>query len=564
MSIFGRRKVPNLNSNNLQVSGNVSIDGNLAVSGTTTETKESIPVIVNSLVRYGDSNDADTTDNGIYNKYVSSGTKYRGQIHDSSAQKFKLITGLTVEPSSAVSESTYNSNLAILSLKSIEIQQATNQIVTGNSTNLTTLNFPAPSGAVTLIFPSTSQTIIGSTNVSTTVEAIKSAGGFRCGTNLAIGNGSNVRVGFDTNLNASFTGQNNVSAGCDALSLITTAVGCVAIGKAALQNVSTGGSNTAMGISAGANNLTTGISNTFVGANTQVNSSSATNRTLLGANVTNSTDNTTVIGDTNTTSISSNSTTCTLGTTALPFSNLYSSGSLNSSLTTNQIITGTGSNLTTSNFPASSGAVTITYPNTTSTLSTIAGSETLINKTITSPTLGGTISLATGTVIPLTLSFCGMIDINAAENTNINITWTTIADPAYPNTGGFVRKALWNEYFLSAQCMGDDEFVGSFTGSDGLTMMIEQSSNNGTSWTTVYQQQVLASDSTANYGYQVTNTTEQGCVYWKQSGAATVITAGNLVRWRYIGTVGSFINGGNVADLTFTYHSIALVTTTTA
>lgn len=60
--------------------------------------------------------------------------------------------------------------------------------------------------------------------------------------------------------------------------------------------------------------------------------------------------------------------------------------------TTNQIATGASSNITTVSFPASSGAVTLTMPNTTDTIVGRATTDTLTNKTLTAPTITGSIT----------------------------------------------------------------------------------------------------------------------------------------------------------------------------
>ncbi len=65
--------------------------------------------------------------------------------------------------------------------------------------------------------------------------------------------------------------------------------------------------------------------------------------------------------------------------------------------TTNQIATGAGSNITTSNYPASSGAVTLTFPNVSTTIVGTTTTNTLTNKTLTAPALTSPV-ITTGTV----------------------------------------------------------------------------------------------------------------------------------------------------------------------
>lgn len=81
--------------------------------------------------------------------------------------------------------------------------------------------------------------------------------------------------------------------------------------------------------------------------------------------------------------------------------------------TTNQIVSGAGSNLTTVNFPASSGAVTVTMPNTTDTVVTLAASQVLTGKTLTAPVIAsvsntGTLTLPSATGgVPVLLDCAG-------------------------------------------------------------------------------------------------------------------------------------------------------------
>ena len=77
--------------------------------------------------------------------------------------------------------------------------------------------------------------------------------------------------------------------------------------------------------------------------------------------------------------------------------------SLAATATTNQLVTGASPNLTTSNYPASSGAVTLTFPNTTDTIVGRATTDTLTNKTLTSPVLTTpALGVATGTSLAVT------------------------------------------------------------------------------------------------------------------------------------------------------------------
>lgn len=81
--------------------------------------------------------------------------------------------------------------------------------------------------------------------------------------------------------------------------------------------------------------------------------------------------------------------TYTAPTFTTPTLGVASGTSLALTATTNQLVTGASSNLTTVSFPASSGAVTLTMPNTADTLVGRATTDTLTNKTLTSPVISG-------------------------------------------------------------------------------------------------------------------------------------------------------------------------------
>lgn len=67
------------------------------------------------------------------------------------------------------------------------------------------------------------------------------------------------------------------------------------------------------------------------------------------------------------------------------FTNATANNQFIAAATTNQIRTGSAPNFTTSNYPASAGAVTLTFPNTTDTIVGRATTDTLTNKTLTNP-----------------------------------------------------------------------------------------------------------------------------------------------------------------------------------
>lgn len=77
----------------------VTIDGNLFVNGTQTVINTSIVAIEDSLAKYADGNVADTLDIGFYANYVETGvTKMTGFFRDATDKRYRLFTGLEVEP----------------------------------------------------------------------------------------------------------------------------------------------------------------------------------------------------------------------------------------------------------------------------------------------------------------------------------------------------------------------------------------------------------------------------------------------------------------------------------
>ena len=128
--------------------------------------------------------------------------------------------------------------------------------------------------------------------------------------------------------------------------------------------------------------------------------------------------------------------TLTAPTITAPVLGVASATSMALTATTNQIATGASSNITTVNFPASSGAVTLTMPNTTDTIVGLATTNTLTNKTLTAPAISAPVlsGTATGTY---TLAGTGTLTspaINTATITTPTIAGAIVQDTAFCTT----------------------------------------------------------------------------------------------------------------------------------
>lgn len=103
---------------------NVTIGGNLTVSGTTT-TVSSTTITVNDVnVALAANNSANTSDIGIYGKYVDGTTKYKGIFSDASnSDVFTFFKGTGTEPAATVN--TAASGYALAGIKCASIDGAT-------------------------------------------------------------------------------------------------------------------------------------------------------------------------------------------------------------------------------------------------------------------------------------------------------------------------------------------------------------------------------------------------------------------------------------------------------
>ena len=90
---------------NIVVAGNTIVNGNLTVEGATTYVSSSTVKVDDSMLILAANNAAHAVDAGVYQKYVSSGTKYAGYFFDQSDNVFKFFKDTAVEPTTTVNVS---------------------------------------------------------------------------------------------------------------------------------------------------------------------------------------------------------------------------------------------------------------------------------------------------------------------------------------------------------------------------------------------------------------------------------------------------------------------------
>lgn len=123
--------------------------------------------------------------------------------------------------------------------------------------------------------------------------------------------------------------------------------------------------------------------------------------------------------------------TITSPTLVTPVLGVASGTSLALTATTNQLATGASSNITTVSFPASSGAVTLTMPNTTDTVVGRATTDTLTNKTLTTPTInGGTLTSTINADFKVLAAQADYSNTTTAA-TLTGFSWTVVAAGVY-------------------------------------------------------------------------------------------------------------------------------------
>lgn len=101
-------------SENIVVAGNTIVNGNLTVEGATTYVSTSTVKVDDSMLILAANNSAHSVDAGVYQKYVSSGTKYAGYFFDASDNVFKFFKETGTEPTTTVNTSASGYALAQL------------------------------------------------------------------------------------------------------------------------------------------------------------------------------------------------------------------------------------------------------------------------------------------------------------------------------------------------------------------------------------------------------------------------------------------------------------------
>ena len=244
---------------------------------------------------------------------------------------------------------------------------------------------------------------VGYSTITSNSESNISVGpGANCGT----GN-YNTSLGWNAGGSANNTGNNNVAVGDFTISAITSGYFNSAVGNDSLKLITTGYYNTAVGHSS-FYNLTTGYNNTAIGYRAGYSGTSFNNSTAIGCNSVITANNQITLG-TSTENVYCPGRFSVVGTVTLPAASI-SDSALSSNiarLTATQTLT--NKTLTSPVISSISNSGTITIPTGTLTLATLTGTETLTNKTLTSPVISsisnsGTITIPSGTDTLATLT----------------------------------------------------------------------------------------------------------------------------------------------------------------
>jgi len=207
--------------------------------------------------------------------------------------------------------------------------------------------------------------------------------------------------------------------------------------------------------------------------------------------------------------------------------------------TTNQLATGASSNITTVNFPASSGAVTLTMPNTTDTLVGRATSDTLTNKTLTAPAINGGTATAVINADYKVLAANATYSATVTPATLTGFSWTVVAGvyifelnlPATMTTNG----GLTINFLLTTAVLTSIQYQSYAATASDNTTAVSTNGTTTTSGTKVFDDKTAAYTHVNVKGSMVVGTggtfAWQGCQNTSAgAGDATIVALGSFAK----------------------------------
>ena len=126
---WGTLHVSDVQAATITTSGNVAVQGNLTVTGTSTSLQVANLDVEDPLIKLARGNAADTIDIGFYGVYNDGAEKYIAFARDATDSKFKLLDGITSEPTGT----------AITGGSAATLVANVEGALTGNSTTATAL-----------------------------------------------------------------------------------------------------------------------------------------------------------------------------------------------------------------------------------------------------------------------------------------------------------------------------------------------------------------------------------------------------------------------------------------
>ncbi len=207
--------------------------------------------------------------------------------------------------------------------------------------------------------------------------------------------------------------------------------------------------------------------------------------------------------------------------------------------TTNQIATGAGSNITTSSYPASSGAVTLTFPSTTTTVVGTNTTNTLTNKTLTAPVINGGTATALINADIKVLAAAETYDADGTPATITGFSWTVVAGtyqfevnlPTTMTTNGGLELA----FALTTAVLTSIQYQTYATTATDNATAVSTTGTTTTSATKIFDSKTAAYTNVRAWGSMVVGTggtfAWTGCQETSAAGAdSTIIAIGAYAR----------------------------------